>query len=346
MSRPISIVGGGLAGLSLGIGLRKRGISATILEAGSYPRHRVCGEFICGVSPATLENLGIGGAFDIKVTNRDSAWFYRDRQILKRRLPAPAIGISRYHLDRWLADEFARLGGDLRTGTRAQPDQLPAEATAWCSGRQRSHGGDLLGLKGHARGLAMDTDLQMHFGRDCYVGLSRVEGGKTNVCGLFRQRRELGSTDRTRLLLNYLEAAGLDRLARSLASAELDSESMLGVSAFQLGKQVGEADAAPGQLRLGDSYAMIPPFTGNGMTMAFQSAEIALQPLLDYHADRSTWQAAVDAIRSEHQRRFARRLRWAMRLHPFMRHPVGQRSLAELARIHAIPFGLFFEKTR
>ena len=45
----VRIVGGGLAGLSLGIGLRRAGVSTEIFEAGDYPRHRVCGEFVTGL---------------------------------------------------------------------------------------------------------------------------------------------------------------------------------------------------------------------------------------------------------------------------------------------------------
>ena len=52
--RTITIVGGGLAGLTLGIGLRQRGIPAEIFEAGTYPRHRVCGEFISGNGPGEV----------------------------------------------------------------------------------------------------------------------------------------------------------------------------------------------------------------------------------------------------------------------------------------------------
>ena len=47
---PVQIIGGGLAGLTLGLGLRQRDVPVTIHEAGNYPRHRVCGEFSNGIS--------------------------------------------------------------------------------------------------------------------------------------------------------------------------------------------------------------------------------------------------------------------------------------------------------
>ena len=46
--KPVTIVGGGLAGLTLGIALRENSVPVHIYEAGTYPRHRVCGEFISG----------------------------------------------------------------------------------------------------------------------------------------------------------------------------------------------------------------------------------------------------------------------------------------------------------
>ena len=60
LKNPITIAGGGLAGLSLGIALQSRGVTVTLHEASTYPRHRVCGEFISGVSEETLETMGIG----------------------------------------------------------------------------------------------------------------------------------------------------------------------------------------------------------------------------------------------------------------------------------------------
>jgi 2-polyprenyl-6-methoxyphenol hydroxylase-like FAD-dependent oxidoreductase len=57
--KPITIVGGGLAGLTLGIALRKREIPVTVFETGNYPRHRVCGEFISGRGLEILDIFGL-----------------------------------------------------------------------------------------------------------------------------------------------------------------------------------------------------------------------------------------------------------------------------------------------
>jgi 2-polyprenyl-6-methoxyphenol hydroxylase-like FAD-dependent oxidoreductase len=61
--RPIQIIGGGLAGLTLGIALRKKEIPATVFEAGNYPRHRVCGEFVSGRGLEILGTLGLKQKF-------------------------------------------------------------------------------------------------------------------------------------------------------------------------------------------------------------------------------------------------------------------------------------------
>ena len=62
--KPITIAGGGLAGLAAGIALRQRGVPVELHEAASYPRHRVCGEFISGLSETTVETLGLGAVLE------------------------------------------------------------------------------------------------------------------------------------------------------------------------------------------------------------------------------------------------------------------------------------------
>ena len=118
--RPVQIIGGGLAGLTLGIGLRQQGIPATIHEAGNYPRHRVCGEFISGRGQETLARLDLQKLLEAAgaVPARTAAFFTATQSAAPRPLPASALCLSRFTLDQLLADEFQKLGGELRVNTR------------------------------------------------------------------------------------------------------------------------------------------------------------------------------------------------------------------------------------
>ncbi len=120
--KPITIVGGGLAGLTLGIGLRQRGMPVTLEEAGHYPRHRVCGEFINGRGLETLERLGLRDLIDHAgaMGANTAAFFATTRSTGPQRLPTPAICLSRFTLDATLAKKFRALGGELLEGVRRE----------------------------------------------------------------------------------------------------------------------------------------------------------------------------------------------------------------------------------
>src|SRR5512147_2628472 len=103
--KSITIVGGGLAGLTLGIGLRCRDVPVAVWEAGGYPRHRVCGEFISGRGLESLSRLDLRPAI-LKagaVPARTVAFFSRRTSSRALALPSPALCVSRYVLDQALA---------------------------------------------------------------------------------------------------------------------------------------------------------------------------------------------------------------------------------------------------
>src|SRR6185312_4975468 len=174
--RTITIIGGGLAGLTLGIGLRQRGIPATIFEASHYPRHRVCGEFISGNGPAVLERLDLLPLLErAGVIRVHSAQFISGANHSPvRQLSAPALGLSRYLLDATLADEFQRLGGELHSSSRRQENDF-GEATIRASGRRAQsteNGWRWFGLKAHARNVNLSADLEMHISANDYIGVN------------------------------------------------------------------------------------------------------------------------------------------------------------------------------
>jgi flavin-dependent dehydrogenase len=192
--KQITIVGGGLAGLTLGIALRRRDVPVVIWEAGAYPRHRVCGEFISGRGLEVLRHLDLTERLDKAGARpaRTAKFFANHDEIPKHQLPKPALCLSRFALDAVLADRFRQLGGELRCGVRwTEPFRREAVVRAVGRRMQRAHaGGRWYGLKAHARNVALEADLEMHFGDNCYVGLCRLADGEVNVCGLFRHRTQ------------------------------------------------------------------------------------------------------------------------------------------------------------
>jgi menaquinone-9 beta-reductase len=328
--RPIEILGGGLAGLSLGLALRRADIPVTLYEAGDYPRHRVCGEFITGLTAETVARLGLAPFLADALQHRELTWFIAGKPTRAELLPTPALGLSRHTLDARLAAAFVAAGGDLRAHTRVT-DLSPRESRVFATGRRRGDSG-WIGLKVHARGVPLERDLELHLAEQAYVGLSRVESGAVNICGLF-QRRPL-SGQGPELLKTYLRAAGLDELAGRLSEATFVDDSFCAVAALTFDAVVPPHD----RICLGDACAMIPPFTGNGMAMAFQSAETALDPLVRYGRGASSWEETVRVTNGALARRFRVRLASAGALHPFLLQPRRQRWFAALSRARLLPF--------
>ena len=83
---------------------------------------------------------------------------------------------------------------------------------------------------------------------------------------------------------------------------------------------------------------MIPPFTGNGMAMAFQSAECALPSLIAHARGDMEWDAACRVTRITLRRLFRLRLFSARALHPFLLRPRPQRWFALLGDTGLLPF--------
>jgi len=333
----IEIIGGGLAGLSLGVALRRHGIPVTLHEAGFYPRHRVCGEFIAGLSPSTIARLQLDEALAGALVHRDVAWHLPGESPFIQRLPAPALGLSRHLLDLRLAEQFVALGGALHTRARIvdapdTPTHASIPGRVHASGRRRAPSSRWLGLKVHVRDLTLVRELELHLGDGCYVGLSRIENDEVNVCGLF-QRRAISDRD-VGVLFAYLRAAGLNDLAARIEGATVDEGSFCAVAAVEFDRGVQVAPS----VRVGDAAAMIPPFTGNGMAMAFQSAESALTPLIDFAHGKTDWAATCASTQAALRGRFRLRLATSGALHPFLLQARWQRWLARLARARLLPF--------
>ena len=297
----ILVVGGGLAGAGFAIRLAEAGLAVTLVEREAGPHDKVCGEFLSREAVYYLTALGVDpvalGAVPI-----------RRVRIAGRRgdaavdLPFAALSLSRRVLDEALLARAAAVGVALRRGRRvvalergfaARLDDgtsLAADQVALATGKHDLRGhrrppgrqNDLVGFKRHfrlqpgeARALAGHVELMLF--SDGYAGLEPIERGLANLCLVIRQHRLTGSGGNWPAVLDQVTRA-VPLLGRRLAGAEPVGSRALAVSTIPYGYVA--APAEPGLWRLGDQAAVIPSFSGDGMSIALHSARLAADHLL------------------------------------------------------------------
>jgi 2-polyprenyl-6-methoxyphenol hydroxylase-like FAD-dependent oxidoreductase len=343
--KPITIVGGGLAGLTLGIGLRRLKIPVTIWEAGHYPRHRVCGEFVSGRGQEVLRRFGLMEAFmGAGATLSNTAGFFLgSAKSPVRRVDPPALCLSRFTMDRLLADLFKAEGGDLRENARWETEGN-GESIVRANGRRvqpMENGWRWFGLKVHAREVELAADLEMHGLGHGYVGLCRLPRGEVNVCGLFRARP--GGQSFSVPAKELLKGASGTLLRSRMATAVFEEASFCSVAGLPLRPQrSGNHD----ECRLGDALTMIPPVSGNGMSMAFEAAELALEPISRYARGEVSWQDACRMVARACDTAFRKRLAWAQWLQAMMFSTALHGRLGGLALRSDWLWHLLFTRTR
>jgi 2-polyprenyl-6-methoxyphenol hydroxylase-like FAD-dependent oxidoreductase len=77
---------------------------------------------------------------------------------------------------------------------------------------------------------------------------------------------------------------------------------------------------------------MIPPVTGNGMSMALEAAERAVPALTAYSHGTVGWAKAVAAIEQACDRTFRPRLRWSAWFHPLLFQPLGRAAFLQATK--------------
>jgi flavin-dependent dehydrogenase len=347
MGRSITIVGGGIAGLVTGILLRKSSVPVELWEAGSYPRHRVCGEFISGRGLELLKTLGLPPHL-FECTAKTVRFFHESLATEPLELPEAACSISRYELDAALARSFRESGGVLFEKQRwTGPLDLPGIVRATGRRLQHAHGATSrvsTGLKVHARNFPLSSDLELHFSPNGYVGISKLPNGETNFCGLLANvpRPTVGAERKdglSRLFESVLNSHALENCHK----ADFDAASFCAVGGIS--HRAG-ALAPNGECRIGDSIAMIAPLTGNGMSLAIESAFAATPLLAAYSKSEMDWAQARRRISQLCDKQFRVRLQSSSYLQTMLSSRLGRKWM--MSTFRTVPGVLlpFFRLTR
>jgi len=342
------VVGGGPAGATVATRLACAGREVVLLEREKGPHDKVCGEFLSEDARSYLTSLGLDlralGALPIEAVR-----LAEGHALSSVKLPFPACGLSRRVLDAALLARAVAAGATVRGGARvvdlagarggyrARLDDgtiLEAREAFLATGKHDLRGwkrpsglqGDLLAFKLYfrlapfqARELAGHVELALFKGG--YAGLQPVEGDRANLCLLVRRRRFAALGQRWDNLFAAIRAES-PHLDTRLRGAEpcWGRPLALGSIPYGLVRRRGE-----GPFRLGDQAAVIPSFSGDGMSIALHSAELAA----------SAYLAGRDP--DSFQKRLARDVRGQVLLatslsHDLVRRPM-QAALSAAARV-------------
>lgn len=266
----VLVSGGGPAGSAAALAALSEGKPVRIFEKSRFPRHKVCGEFLSPEIAPILEGFGAWRAFQaagparigtvkLHLGNTEKQW----------RLPDVAFGLSRYALDRLLLDRAVSSGAVLiREMARALPGPDPAVlAYGRDSSTSRSRGARLFGFKAHFKG-PVDDAVEVFFFSDCYVGVSAVENGLTNICGLAPETLLRAHAFKVEAVLAMCHPLGV-----RLRPLTREMEWLItGPVVFRQG-----FDSLPPEniYPAGDALGFIDPFTGSGILAALRTGTMA-----------------------------------------------------------------------
>lgn len=299
MTRPQAIViGAGPAGAAAAIGLAQADATVLLLE-----RTRETGDALCGgfLSWRSLERLGALGIDRAALAGQcvTRVRLFAGRSSSETALPASAMGVSRLRLDAVLQVAAEKAGARLERGVHATAIAgrdvqtrdgavLSAPTLFLAAGKHGFRGfprepaewqridpvmGLRLRLPHHASLDRLIGDaVELHLFDHGYAGLVRQEDGSANLClATHKSRLDAVGSDPAALLRALGDAC--PQLGERLAFADW-SKPVDAIGHVPYGWHTG--DTAPGLFRLGDQAGVIPSLAGEGMGLAFASAEAAV----------------------------------------------------------------------
>jgi len=264
-------MGGGPAGSAAAIAALSETNSVHIVEKSSFPRHKVCGEFLSPEIAGLLESLGIWQDFlRLRPARIKRTILHFGSRTSESQLPEGGFGLSRYEFDRLLFEK-AMAAGATTSRERLEPGSFAAQSghEVLAIGRKSiaARGRRLFGFKAHFEGPVNDA-VELFFFRGCYIGVSAVENGTTNICGIAPEETlrdfEFHIDD---FLASWPPLTNrvrpLSRISRWLT-----------VGPLVFGRQwqhVPGRDIYPA----GDALGFIDPFTGLGLVTAIGTGRLA-----------------------------------------------------------------------
>ena len=349
MHEDFVIIGGGVAGLCAAIRLTELGIKPLVLEGGSYPCHKVCGEFI---SPECLPKLRQWGIETIPIYEMN----WRSTNFaFNFNFPQPAGSLSHVKLDPILANQAQVQGAKILTNRSVKSfypkshanqthvielndgEVIRANHAIIATGKipgylQKKPHFPYVGIKAHFHGLPIENRLEMISFRGGYIGLAPIENHAFNVACLVKQtvaNRQGGAEKFIKKLI--VEHPILKKYF--IDSRPLFSWMTAPIPAFGIRDTPKWIDV----YFIGDAAASISPACGNGLSMAISGGCLSAE-----YAVESRFQD----FKTDWNQRCHSQIKWGNMLNQIMLNPFLSQIGIKVATIFPALAHQFFFNTR
>ncbi len=307
----VAIIGGGIAGLSLSIDMKKRGYQVTVIEKGTYPRHKVCGEYISMESHSYLQKIcPTLSALDLPMINNFKLTTGSTKEF-NTTLDLGGFGISRYLLEELLFKEAEKQGVKFILNTKAQDinadglnyiiktnsGNIAASLVCNSTGRNsnlktsemKNSGINYVGIKYHLKVPRNPNLIEIHNFPGGYCGISSIEEDKSCLCYIVNSKylnkvkNSIPELEKTFLYKN-------SNLKKIFVEAEFLFKEPITVSGINF---LIKEPVTDDSFFVGDAAGSMAPIIGNGMSMALRSASVLANNMDQYFSKKITKQQLV-----------------------------------------------------
>lgn len=340
----LAVIGGGPAGSSAAITARKLGFEVVLLESGSFPRHKVCGEFVSAESLDLLGTLFGAGSLIEHSQRISKARIFVDGSQAEFPIIPPAASLTRFDLDLALWQAASDAGCCARSGVRVKSVRseksfvldvgdgaLTARAVINASGRwsnlspERAVGAEQwIGVKGHFYDPHASDSCDLYFFAGGYCGVQPLGNRLVNAAAMVKPQV-------ARTLSDVLTLNPELRMRSQCWTAAMPPVSTAPLF-FRAPKT-----SYNGMFLVGDAAAFLDPFAGDGISIALHSGRLAALAVAPYLRGASPLQASIDSYDREYRQLIQPALNSARRFRALTGLPRILRStVVSLMKIPAI----------
>lgn len=350
MKTKFAIIGGGVAGLCAAIRLTELGEEPLVIEGGTYPTHKVCGEFL---SPECLKYLHDWNIHPIHIPK---AVLRTSKSSLTFSFPMPAGGLSHLELDPSLVDYATKQGAQLRTNTQVkvfQPKRnscdphlielsngeiLEASHVIIATGRIPSYTTQApkmcyMGFKTHFKNIASEGNLEMYSFLGAYLGIAPIEDNKYNVACLANLKEVEKFSHPDLFIENLISKNPSIRTSFSTGDNLFGQWMTASIPAFGIKQTPDWLDT----YFIGDAAVTIPPACGNGLAMAILGGRLSAEHAVHFQTQefKQLW-----------TKRCSSQVFWGKLLHKFLMNPSYSSPLLKLGNAFPYLSRKIFDLTR